>query len=96
MVQSASFVFNTAIAAGASGAIFGCLGALLCLAISNRKLFFRTMGTNIIAIILINLGIGFTVSGIDNAGHLGGLVGGFLVRFNCRLLNRCDCQDVFL
>lgn len=73
----ASFVFNTAIAAGASGAIFGCLGALLYLAISNRKLFFRTMGTNIIVIILINLGIGFTVSGIDNAGHLGGSLGDF-------------------
>ncbi|MBU5207123.1 rhomboid family protein [Bacillus safensis] len=81
----ASFVFNTAIAAGASGAIFGCLGALLYLAISNRKLFFRTMGTNIIVIILINLGIGFTVSGIDNAGHLGGLVGGFLTALAVRL-----------
>ncbi|PCK20834.1 rhomboid family intramembrane serine protease [Bacillus pumilus] len=81
----ASFVFNTAIAAGASGAIFGCLGALLYLAISNRKLFFRTMGTNIIVIILINLGIGFTVSGIDNAGHLGGLVGGFLAALAVRL-----------
>ena len=81
----ASFLFNTAIAAGASGAIFGCLGALLYLAISNRKLFFRTMGTNIIVIILINLGIGFTVSGIDNAGHLGGLVGGFLAALAVRL-----------
>ncbi|MCM2988873.1 rhomboid family intramembrane serine protease [Bacillus safensis] len=81
----ASFVFNTAIAAGASGAIFGCLGALLYLAISNRKLFFRTMGTNIIVIILINLGIGFTVSGIDNAGHLGGLVGGFFTALAVRL-----------
>ncbi len=81
----ASFVFNTAIAAGASGAIFGCLGALLYLAISNRKLFFRTMGTNIIVIILINLGIGFTVSGIDNAGHLGGLAGGFLTALAVRL-----------
>ncbi|WP_353855239.1 rhomboid family intramembrane serine protease [Bacillus sp. Bos-x628] len=81
----ASFVFNTAIAAGASGAIFGCLGALLYLTISNRQLFFRTMGTNIIVIILINLGIGFTVSGIDNAGHLGGLVGGFLAALAVRL-----------
>ncbi|OLP65588.1 Rhomboid protease GluP [Bacillus pumilus] len=80
-----SFVFNTAIAAGASGAIFGCLGALLYLAISNRELFFRTMGTNIIVIILINLGIGFTVAGIDNAGHLGGLVGGFLAALAVRM-----------
>ncbi|MFS0655315.1 rhomboid family intramembrane serine protease [Bacillus sp. 179-C3.3 HS] len=84
----ASFVFNTAIAAGASGAIFGCLGALLYLAISNRKLFFRTMGTNIIVIILINLGIGFTVPGIDNAGHLGGLVGGLITALAVRLPKR--------
>ncbi|MGE6629314.1 rhomboid family intramembrane serine protease [Bacillus sp. NPDC077027] len=81
----ASYIFNPVLAAGASGAIFGCLGALLYLAISNRKLFFRTMGTNIIVIILINLGIGFSVTGIDNAGHLGGLVGGFLAALAVRL-----------
>ncbi|QJC96843.1 Rhomboid family serine protease [Bacillus mojavensis] len=74
----ASFVFSPYPSAGASGAIFGCLGALLYVAVSNRKMFLKTIGTNIIVIILINLGFGFAVSHIDNSGHIGGLVGGFL------------------
>lgn len=50
--------------------------SLFCMAIS--KPFFRVMGWNVIIIIIINLIFGFTIQGIDNAGHIGGLVGGFL------------------
>lgn len=74
----ASFVFSPHLSAGASGAIFGCFGALLYFGFVYPKVFFRTMGMNIIVVIGINLAFGFTVPGIDNAGHLGGLAGGFL------------------
>lgn len=74
----ASFVFNTNISAGASGAIFGCFGALLFFGTAYPSLFFRTMGPNVIGIIIINLALGFMIPGIDNSGHIGGLVGGFL------------------
>ncbi len=74
----ASFVFTPSISAGASGAIFGCFGALLYVGISHPKLFFRTMGTNILVLIGINISLGFVIPGIDNAGHIGGLIGGFL------------------
>lgn len=74
----ASFVFSPSISAGASGAIFGCFGALLYFGVIYPRLFFRTMGMNILIIIGINLVFGFTVPGIDNAGHIGGLLGGFL------------------
>lgn len=74
-----SFIFSTGnLSAGASGAIFGCFGALLYFGIMKPKLFLRTMGTNIMVLLLINLVFGFMVSGVDNAGHLGGLIGGFL------------------
>ena len=73
----ASFVFTTTLSAGASGAIFGCLGALLYFGLANKKMFFRTMGMNIIFILIINLSLGFIMPGIDNAGHIGGLIGGF-------------------
>jgi rhomboid protease GluP len=36
------------------------------------------MGWNIIVVLGINLVFGFSASGIDNSGHLGGLAGGFL------------------
>lgn len=74
----ASFVFTSNLSAGASGAIFGCFGALLYMGVIKPSLFFRTIGMNVIVVIIINLIFGFTVSGIDNAGHIGGLIGGFL------------------
>lgn len=74
----ASFIFSSNLSAGASGAIFGCFGALLYFGVIFPKLFFRTMGMNLLVVLGINLMIGFSASGIDNAGHLGGLVGGFL------------------
>lgn len=74
----ASFIFSPNLSAGASGAIFGCFGALLYFGAIYPKLFFRTMGLNIIVILGINLVFGFSMPSIDNAGHIGGLIGGFL------------------
>lgn len=73
-----SFAFSPFLSAGASGAIFGCFGALLYLAVYNRKVFFRTMGSNLLIVVGINLALGFVIPNIDNAGHIGGLIGGFL------------------
>lgn len=73
-----SFVFSSNLSAGASGAIYGCFGALLYLGLIYPKLFFRTLGMNVIIILLLNLAISFTIPSVDNAGHLGGLVGGFI------------------
>jgi len=74
----ASFLFTPSVSAGASGAIFGLFGALLYFGTVYKHLFLRTIGMNIISLILINLCFGFIVPGIDNAGHIGGLFGGFL------------------
>lgn len=73
-----SFVFNTQVAAGASGAIFGLFGALLYFGVIHKKLFFRTMGWNLLFIIGLNIFIGATIPQIDNSAHMGGLIGGFL------------------
>ena len=78
MGSISSFAFNSQVSAGASGAIFGCFGALLYFGLIHRKLFLRTMGVNIIVIIIINLALGFMIPMIDNSAHIGGLVGGFL------------------
>ncbi|MCK2012062.1 rhomboid family intramembrane serine protease [Peribacillus muralis] len=73
-----SFIMTPNLSAGASGAIFGCFGALLYFGSVYPKLFMRSMGSSVIVLIIINLIYGFSVSGIDNAGHIGGLIGGFL------------------
>ncbi|MBW7649832.1 rhomboid family intramembrane serine protease [Anoxybacillus sp. ST4] len=74
----ASFLFSPSVSAGASGAIFGCFGALLYFGKVHPHLFFRTIGMNVLTVIGINVAFGFVVPNIDNAGHIGGLVGGFL------------------
>ena len=74
----ASFIFSPSISAGASGAIFGLFGALLFFGMIYPRLFFRTIGVNILVVLGINLLFGFSMPGIDNAGHIGGLIGGFL------------------
>ena len=64
---------------GASGAIFGVLGALLVFVIKEKdKLSKGTLG-NIIAVIGLNLYIGFTIPNIDNYGHIGGLIVGIII-----------------
>lgn len=77
-ILSLAFNHNT-ICAGASGAIFGLLGALLYFGYYYRTYLGATLTRSILPVIVLNLIIGFTSSGIDNAAHIGGLVGGILI-----------------
>ena len=74
-----SITFNTNPSIGASGAVFGLMGSLLYFGYHYRVYLGTTLRSQIIPLILINLLYGFTVSGIDNFGHIGGLIGGFLI-----------------
>jgi rhomboid protease GluP len=74
----ASFAFSINISAGASGAIFGLLGAMLYFAMKRPSLLKSSFGANLITTLVINLGYGLMNKQIDNYGHLGGLFGGFL------------------
>ncbi|MBP1889461.1 rhomboid protease GluP [Clostridium moniliforme] len=65
------------ISIGASGAIFGVLGAFLWFAIKEKENLQKGVLGNIIAVIVLNLFIGLTSSNIDNLGHIGGFIGGF-------------------
>lgn len=67
------------ISAGASGAIFGLLGALLYFGYHYRVYLGNVMKSQIIPLILLNLGMGFLIAGVDNAAHVGGLIGGILL-----------------
>jgi rhomboid protease GluP len=75
----ASYAFSPHLSAGASGAIFGVIGALGAFFALYRERLGRwgqsRLG-NILFLIAINLFLGFTNPGIDNYGHLGGLVSG--------------------
>lgn len=73
-----SLLFITDISAGASGAIFGLLGSLLYFGYYYRVYLGNLIHSQIIPIIVLNLLIGFLTPGIDNAAHIGGLIGGVL------------------
>ena len=64
---------------GASGAIFGLLGAYAYFGYHYRVYFGTVLLKQVVPIIILNLAIGFMVPGIDNFAHIGGLIGGFLV-----------------
>ncbi len=74
-----SLIFlGTGISIGASGAIFGLMGSLLYFGYHYRLYLSNALKSQIIPIIILNLILGFMVSGIDNAAHIGGLIGGYL------------------
>jgi rhomboid protease GluP len=68
---------------GASGAIFGLYGALLAYLVFERRAvpagLLRELRTSTVAFIGFSLFAGFTLPGIDNAAHIGGLIGGFVL-----------------
>lgn len=69
--------------AGASGAIFGMLGALVAFFFAHRKVFGRrgmAQFRHLMLVALLNLFLGL-LPGIDNWGHMGGMISGILVAF---------------
>jgi membrane associated rhomboid family serine protease len=71
-----SYVFSDAnmVSVGASGAIFGLMGALV---VAGKRLRYDI--TQVLVLIGINIAIGFIAPGVDWRAHLGGLVAGAAV-----------------
>ncbi len=75
-----SIIFNGNVASiGASGAIFGLMGALLYFGYHYRVYLGNVIKSQILPLIVANLLFGLLMPGIDNAAHIGGLIGGALV-----------------
>lgn len=92
-IMSIAFTHNT-ISAGASGAIFGLLGALLYFGINYRTYLGEAIKRTIIPIIVVNLIIGFFAEGIDLAAYIGGLVGGVLVSMMVGIPDKSKTRDI--
>lgn len=75
-----SFAFSPYDSIGASGALFGIIGAFIPFLIRNQKILADTRKQigRIAQVIVINLLIGL-MPGIDNWAHLGGLLGGLIL-----------------
>ena len=81
--MAGSLWWSPAVSVGASGLVFGCVGALLVLgrrARAGTGARFRWFsGESALPTVLVFLWLGWTSAGVDNAGHLGGLLAGLLV-----------------
>ncbi len=68
-----------AVSAGASGAVFGLMGALLYVVIANKGRLGRLSGKGLLFMVALSLYFGLTSSGVDNWAHIGGLISGFIM-----------------
>lgn len=80
----ASMSYNTFIdrevsCVGASGAIFGIVGAMAAVVLIHRGKVEGLTGKQMLLFILLSLYGGFTSQGVDNMAHIGGLVAGFIL-----------------
>jgi membrane associated rhomboid family serine protease len=80
----ALIVTPNAVVVGASGAIFGIMGAALVL--EARRIY--VFGGQAMGLVVINLAIGFVIPGISIGGHIGGLIGGAACAFAFASLQR--------
>lgn len=63
---------------GASGAIFGIAAALIYFGYYYRVYLNNVLIRQLVPVIAFNLALGFMMTGIDNAAHIGGLIGGYM------------------
>lgn len=79
----ASFCFSNSLSAGASTAIFGLFGAFMMLGESFwQNPVIRQLTQTFLAFVVMNILFDLFAPGIDLAGHIGGLVAGFLVAYS--------------
>lgn len=81
MGSVASYAFSPALSAGASGAVFGLLGATLFYFYRFRENFGRRgreILQAVVVVLVLNIVFGLVDQNVDNWGHLGGLIGGTL------------------
>lgn len=68
-----------AVSAGASGAIFAVIGALVYIVVRNRGDAGEISGRRLLLMAGLSILQGLTESGINNSAHIGGFLGGFVL-----------------
>lgn len=73
------FTGEYAVSAGASGAVFGIIGALVYVAFRNHGRIGDVTGKGLLFMVVLTLYHGFTSTGVDNLAHIGGFISGFIL-----------------
>lgn len=67
------------VSAGASGAVFAVIGALIFVVIINKGQLDNISGQRLLLMAMLSLFQGFSSRGVDNWAHVGGIISGFLL-----------------
>lgn len=70
-----------AVSAGASGAVFAVIGAILVILIKHRGRIKDMTASQLLFITILMIYYGLQSTGVDNTAHVGGLLGGMLLAF---------------
>ena len=76
-----SLLFTRGYAAGASGAVYGLVGAMLVLTFVSKREVEQINARVMLVYIAFGLALGFSNQGIDNFAHVGGLLAGCAVSY---------------
>ena len=77
----ASLYWSSAVSIGASAGLCGLIGAMIALGTRERSAFGAALRRQYIQWMVYLLIFGLVIQGVDNAAHLGGLAGGFVVAY---------------
>ena len=69
------------VSAGASGAVFAVIGGIFVILIKQRGKVENLTLPRLVFVIFLSIYHGFQSTGIDNAAHIGGLLGGIILAF---------------
>ena len=67
------------VSAAASGATYGIIGGVFVLMIKNRKQVREVVIRRLVVVIAVTIYYGSQAAQIDNAAHVGGLIGGIVL-----------------
>ena len=77
---------KAAVSAGASGAVFAVIGAMIFLAVRKGSRVSRVFSKRLMIVTVLMIAQGFVEAGTDNAAHIGGVAAGFLLCAVCQCL----------
>lgn len=95
-VRKSDYVFSqgrsAVVSAGASGAIFAVLGAVIWLALKHKGRLGAYPLKRLLIMAALSVAEGFTSTGVDNAAHVGGLIAGMLL---CMILTLLEYRKAY-
>lgn len=79
-----------AVSAGASGAVFAVMGAMIYIVIRNKGRVGDLSMRQILVMAAFSLYFGFASTGVDNTAHIGGMFSGFLLAIITKIRNNSE------